>query len=233
MIKISLTDKDRQDLHLAKKNSRIPEKRITAILLCDTGMPVQEISKIIGLNSASTRKHLRAYMQKGIKGLEMNYSPGRPSRTKTMLIPFLEECLKKDPSEYGWEKSTWDSKMIIDSFKKERGEKISHDSVSRAMKMLNYSYKKPQKSPSIKAPSKEEKIAKVEKIITHIIHDMSEKDCEVFCSDESHFTNEPYLTKGYFKKGREGAHPYSLQAGDAKSLWCIKSAQRGFLLAEY
>ncbi len=233
MIKVSLTEKDVMELNAAKKNPDIPEKRIIAVLLSNTGMPAKDIGEIVGYNGATTRKHLQAYLRNGLQGLVMRKSPGRLSKINKYLIPFLEKCLVKSPTEYGWDKSTWDSTIIIKSFEKEHDESISHDSVSRAMKKLNYSYKKPQKSPSVNAPSKEEKVAKVEAIMEQIKADIGDDDCEIFCSDESHFTNEPYLTRGYFKKGSQGTYPDTSKEGNPKSFWFIKHAQRRFLLEEY
>lgn len=233
MIKVSLTEKDVVELNAAKKNPDIPEKRIIAVLLSNTGMSAKDIGEIVGYNGATTRKHLQSYLRNGLQGLVMRKSPGRLSKINKYLIPFLEKCLVKSPTEYGWDKSTWDSTIIIKSFEKEHDESISHDSVSRAMKKLNYSYKKPQKSPSVKAPSKEEKVAKVEAIMEQIKADIGNEDCEIFCSDESHFTNEPYLTRGYFKKGSQGTYPNTSKEGNPKSFWLIKYAQRRFLLEEY
>jgi len=233
MIKISLTEIQITELNLAKTNSAIPEKRIIAILLSNSGMLAKEIGRIVGYNGATTRKHLQSYLQNGLQGLVMGRSTGRRSKINESLIPFLKKCLMTSPTEYGWDKSTWDSTIIIKSFEKEHKESISHDSVSRAMKKLNYSYKRPQKSPSVNAPSREEKRARIEVIIAEIKAGIGNEDCEIFCSDESHFTNEPYLTRGYFKKGREGIDPNTVETRNSKSFWIIESAQRRFLLEKY
>jgi transposase len=233
MIKISLTEKAVAELNAAKSDSNIPEKRIIAVLLSNTGMLAKDIGPIVGYNGATTRKHLRAYLRSGLQGLIMKKSPGRLSKINKYLIPFLEECLVKSPTEYGWDKSTWDSTIIIKSFEKEHDESISHDSVSRAMKKMNYSYRRPQKSPSVNAPSKEEKVLRVKAIIEEITAAIGEDDCEIFCCDESHFTNEPYLTRGYFKKGGESINPNTRETRNPKSFWVTEYGQRRFLLEEY
>ena len=233
MIKISLTENAVIELNLAKKNPAIPEKRIIAVLLSNTGMSAKDIGQVVGYNGATTRKHLQAYVKRGVQGLVTGKSTGRRSKINELLIPFLKRCLAKSPTEYGWDKSTWDSTIIIKSFEKEHEEFISHDSVSRAMKKLNYSYKRPQKSPSVNAPSKEEKKERIEVIINQIKADIGNDECEIFCSDESHFTNEPYLTRGYFKKGREGTDSNAGETRNPKSFWIVEYAQRRFFLEEY
>jgi hypothetical protein len=69
------------------------------------------------------------------------------------------------------------------------------------MKSLGYSYKKPQKPPSVNAPSKEDKIKTIKKFIFLIKKDLDNKYANIYYSDESHFTNELYFPRGYFKKG--------------------------------
>lgn len=225
MLKITLQEKERTLLHKAKSRTDIPSERITIILLCDSGMKATEIAQIVNLNTNTVRSHIKAYLESSIEGLSRVYSPGRPSTRDMVLIPFLEKCLKECPSKYGWDKVTWDSVSIIASFKKDSNITISHDTVTRAMKSLGYSYKKPQKSPSINAPSKEDKIKTIKNVIYLIKNDLENNDADIYCSDESHFTNEPYLPRGYFKKGTQSANSWPKKAGDKEPFWFIESSE--------
>lgn len=225
MLKITLQTNERLLLNKARSRTDIPSERITIVLLCDSGMKATEIARIVNLNPNTVRGHIRAYLEGSIEGLSRIYSPGRPSTRDTELIPFLDKCLKECPSKYGWDKVTWDSVSIIASFKKDSNIMVSHDTVTRAMKSLGYSYKKPQKSPSINAPSKEDKIKTIKNVISLIKKDLDNNDADIYCSDESHFTNEPYLPRGYFKKGTQGAHPRTKKTGDKEPFWFIESSE--------
>jgi len=230
MLKITLTEKDRKELHESKSRSDIPNDRITAILLVAEGMPAIQTAKILGFNPNTVREYIKAYLKNSVEGLSRKFSTGRPSDKKLPLIKFLKECLKKSPGEYGWDKETWDSISIIASFQNYCGLSVSHDTVSRAMKELGYSYKKPQKSPSINAPSKEEKLKVINEIISLIKNDLETSDAEIYCCDESHFTNEPYLPRGYFKKGRKDQNSRTEKKRDQKSVRVIKSKKWKILL---
>lgn len=230
---ITLTEQERKRLHKAKSQQDIPEERVTMVLLAGKGMKAKDIAPIVNTNAQTVRRHLKSYLINSIDGLRRTFSPGRPSKRKDELIPFLDNLLKEDPAKYGYQKSTWDSPMIIDLFQKEKGESISHDTVSRAMKDMGYSYKRPQKSPSIRAPSKKEKTKIIGEAISFIKSKMKQEEVEVFCLDESHFTNEPYLVRGYFKKGRENKNSYASEATNKKRVWCIESEPWRLLLEKY
>ena len=222
MLKISLTESAKKDLLIAKTRSDIPSDRITTILLVGDGLSASRVAAILGYHTNTVREYIKAYLNSSIEGLSRNYSTGRPSDKKEPLKAFLKLCLEKPATDYGYDRETWDSTNIIAAFEKESGLVVSHDTVSRAMKELGYSYKKPQKSPSINAPCKEEKIRQISEIISLIKKDLDKKDAEIYCSDESHFTNEPYLPKGYFKKGTENIDSRPEKARNKKPDWFIK-----------
>lgn len=223
MLKITLNSDDKKLLHKSKSRHDIPADRITAILLVAEGIPATKVSTILNLNPNTVREYIKSYLKDSVEGLSRKFSTGRPSDKKLPLIKFLKECLVKSPCDYGWDKATWDSNSIIESFKNYSTVTVSHDTVTRAMKELGYSYKKPQKSPSINAPSKEEKLKKVNEVISLIKKDLDAGDAEIYCCDESHFTNEPYLTRGYFLKGSQSINPDSEKTGNKKPIWIIKS----------
>ena len=225
MLKITLNSDEINVLHESKKRRDIPSDRITAILLINEGFSAIKVAKILNLNPNTVRGYVKSYIAQSINGLSRKYSKGRPSDKKIPLIAFLKVCLQNSPTDYGWDKSTWDSTSIIESFKKDSGLTVSHDTVTRGMKELGYSYKRPQKSPSVSAPSKEEKLKTVNTVIDLIKRDLDIGSAEVYCCDESHFTNEPYLPRGYFLKGSESINSHSKKAGDKKPIWLIKSTK--------
>lgn len=219
MLKIPLSKQEKKALHNAKARADIPNDRITTILLAGSGLSASKIADVLNFHSNTIREYIKAYQSSSIEGLSRSFSTGRPSDKKKPLKNFLKKCLTKPASNYGWDRETWDSTNVIQSFEKESGLRVSHDTVSRAMKELGYSYKKPQKSPSINAPSKEDKIKKVKAVISYIADELESGDAEIYCSDESHFTNEPYLPRGYFKKGREGIDPRAKKTRKSQFNW--------------
>ena len=54
----------------------------------------------------------------------------------------------------------------------------------------------------VNAPSSDEKKAHIAKIVEQISKD-TPKDNEILFVDESHFSNQPYVSRGWFKRGEK------------------------------
>ena len=65
---------------------------------------------------------------------------------------------------------------------------------------MGYTYKRPAKTVPRTAPSKKEKRAAIRKLVKEIKGRLKRKECEIYALDESHFSTEPYLIQGWFKK---------------------------------
>jgi hypothetical protein len=74
------------------------------------------------------------------------------------------------------------------------------DTIERALKEMDYTYKRSAKGVSEKAPGKEEKKEAITRLIAEIMEFEKQHDCEIFALDESHFSTEPYLIRGWQKK---------------------------------
>jgi hypothetical protein len=83
-----------------------------------------------------------------------------------------------------------------------------------------------------KPPSRQEKEAAMREIINDIQQVMEHHDCEIFVSDESHFSTEPYLIRGWFKKRWPPQDSNKLQARKSHILWMLKSGDSEILLEE-
>ena len=53
------------------------------------------------------------------------------------------------------------------------------------------------------APTSDEKKARIEQIIKEVKEDQKNNEVEVFFIDESHFSNEPYVQRGWFLVGKK------------------------------
>ena len=59
---------------------------------------------------------------------------------------------------------------------------------------------------------------------------LDKEQTEVFAVDESHFSTEPYLIKGWFKKGEHFSHADTKAKTKMHDIWCIESENRIILL---
>jgi transposase len=201
MERINLTDHERQELLKMRKlaSSKDSEKAFM-ILLYDDGYNAIEIGERMHRNPHTVRKWIKRYISKGLSGLSRNYSPGRPSIRSQVLIPLLEKWLLDSPQKYGYVSSEWTVYLLREQYYRETGEATSGDTMQRALKDAGFSYKRPKKSVPSCAPSKEEKRQRVLELIEEIRKFIGTEDAEIFALDETYFTTEPYLIRGWLKK---------------------------------
>ena len=73
---------------------------------------------------------------------------------------------------------------------------VSGMTVTRTLKAMGYSYKRPTKTVPSRAPTKKEKAEGIQSMIEEIKNILSKGETEIYALDESHFSTEPYLVRG-------------------------------------
>ena len=97
---------------------------------------------------------------------------------------------------------------------------------------MGYVFKRAKKTVPVAAPSKEEKLEAVKKIASDILECGKEKAVEVVFLDESHFSTDPYVIRGWHKCG-EPFFPSDTQAsGKHVGIWSIRARSKEILLEE-
>ena len=89
MIKVSINSNERNELEqfLRLSSSKNSEKALM-VLLCSEGQKVDHIARALKRNLHTVRDWLRRYIKSGIKGLNRNYSPGRPDEKRSKIKCF-------------------------------------------------------------------------------------------------------------------------------------------------
>ena len=147
------------------------------------------------------RDWLKRYNLDGIKGLSRKYSPGRPDEKRAKLKEHIKKILLDSPVKHGYQDHVWSVPLIVYDAASKLDLSVSGDTVNRALKVLGYSYKRPSKTVPARAPTKNEKAEMVQAMIERIKGVLSKGETEIYALDESHFSTEPYLVRGWFKKG--------------------------------
>ena len=207
MIKISLTDDDKSALERLRLHhtSNIGE-RAYMVLLSSEGHSPPVIAKRMGRNSHTVRLWLGRYLSDGLAGLRNHAKPGRPGVKASILEASLESLLNQSPQELGYQEAGWQINLLCDWFQQNKSLSVCHRTVSSALTKTGYVHKRISKSMPNHAPSAEEKHQKIAEI-TSSIRQIKNEDTEILFVDESHFSNQPYVNRGWFKKGKKkGSH---------------------------
>ncbi len=201
MIKIQVTNEQRLKLEGYRKqaSSKDSEKALMALLSND-GKSVPEIASMLKRNQHTIRDWLKRYRSKGINGLNRNFSPGRPNTMRKKIKQRIEQIIGDSPIKHGYQDSTWSVPLITYEVNKSLNLNASSKTVTRALKNMGYVYKRPSKKIPGHAPSKEEKQDTIKKMVREILKIIDQKESVIYTLDESHFSTEPYLVQGWFKK---------------------------------
>jgi transposase len=233
MIKVSITKKQQKELVQFRSvaSSENSEKALM-VLLSSEGEKVSQIAKALKRNPHTVRDWLKRYNATGIKGLSRKYSPGRPDEKRAKLKVHIREILDDSPVEHGYQDHVWSVPLIVHDVALKIGLSVSGDTVTRALNDMGYSYKRPTKAVPARAPNKKEKAERVQSMVDEIKDLLSRGETEIYALDESHFSTEPYLVRGWFKKRWSPQNRDKLQEGKSHILWMLKSDDTKVLLEE-
>jgi transposase len=233
MIKVSINTDERNELEQFRKlsSSKDSEKALM-VLLSSEGNDIEHIATTLKRNPHTVRDWIKRYKSLGIKGLSRNYSPGRPDEKRAKIKEHIEEIIDHSPIDFGYHDQVWSVPLIAHDFTSKLNVTVSHDTVNRALNAMGYSYKRPAKTVPARAPTKEEKKEKIESMIADIKDLVSAEDTEIYALDESHFSTEPYLVRGWFKKRWPAQDSNKLQSRKSHILWVLESRNNKILLEE-
>jgi transposase len=233
MIKVQLTEEQRTELENFRRqaSSKDTEKALMVLMSADV-RSVGDISATLKRNPHTVRDWLKRYQKNGLAGLSRKYSPGRPDEKRNKVKRRIKEIVPNPPSHYGYMDNVWTVPLIAHDIEKKFDISVSTDTVIRALKNLGYSYKRPSKTLPLKAPSREEKITAVEKIVEDVREITQDQESVIYALDESHFSTEPYLVQGWFKKRWPPQNTNFLKEGKSHVLWLLESTNTKILLEE-
>ncbi|OQA82843.1 MAG: hypothetical protein BWY31_03022 [Lentisphaerae bacterium ADurb.Bin242] len=233
IVKLSLSEELRKGLEELQNNgSNQLRERSLAVLHCADGKKISWIASALNRQGATIRTWIASFERDGIAGLSRTYSPGRPSVRQIKLKPRLQEYLEHSPRDYGWGEDIWTTAIINEQFEKELKRKFGESTISRLLKDMGYVFKRAKKTVPAAAPSKEEKIEAVKKIASDILEWGKGKDVEVVFLDESHFSTDPYVIRGWHKCGEPFSPSDPQASGKHVGIWSIRSGSKEILLEE-
>lgn len=231
MIKIFVSEEQRKELeNFRRQSSAKDSEKALMILMNAEGLDVAKISLTLKRNPHTVRDWLKRYKAKGLSGLSRKYSPGRPDEKRRKVKEHIAKILPRSPKEFSYTDAVWTVPLIAYDINKKCNISTSIDTVIRALNSMGYVYKRPSKTVSVNAPGKEEKIIAINKMIAGISEIVSKKDSTIYALDESHFSTEPYLVQGWFKKRWPPYNTNSKQKGKSHILWMLEYEDSKILL---
>jgi transposase len=231
MIRVKLNKNQRLEIEKFRHqaSTKDSEKALMVLMNAD-GKNVSEISTLLRRNPHTVRDWLKRYRKKGLTGLSRKFSPGRPDEKRNAVKDRINKIISQPPELFGYVDSVWTVPLITHDIKEKLNISISSDTVIRALKDLGYSYKRPSKTMPPTAPTREEKIVSIKKMLNEIETIIKDKDSVIYALDESHFSTEPYLVQGWFFKRWPPPDMHQQQKRKTHVLWMLESKDKKVLL---
>jgi transposase len=231
MIRVKLNKDQRVEIEKFRHQASTKDsKKALMVLMNADGRNVSEVSALLRRNPHTVRDWLKRYKKKGLAGLSRKFSPGRPDEKRNAVKGRIKEIISQLPELYGYVDRAWTVPLITHDIKKKLNISISSDTVIRALKDLGYSYKRPSKTMPPTAPTREEKIVSIKKMLNEIEAIIKDKDSVIYALDESHFSTEPYLVQGWFFKRWPPPDMHQQQKKKSHILWMLESKDKKVLL---
>jgi len=231
LIKVQLSEEHRKELELFRRHASAKDsEKALMVLLSSDGETVKQIARTLRRNPHTVRDWLKRYQAQGVAGLARRFSPGRPGDKRIQLMQYIAIVISEPPASHGYQDAAWSVPLIAYHVNNKLGLDVSRDTVVRALKSMGYSYKRPSKTVPGTAPSPEEKRIAVSQIVEQIKALIQKKNCVVYALDESHFSTEPYLVQGWFKKRWPPQDSNEQKKRKSYVLWMLESGDTKILL---
>ena len=113
MIRVHLTDEERQDLRLrARREVGRVSERIHFVLLSDRGYSPRQIAGLFGYCAAMVRGWLKRYLAKGVEGLYDKPRSGRPPTLTAATEVALTDMVSQSPGTLGVWATVWTAGLL-------------------------------------------------------------------------------------------------------------------------
>jgi transposase len=136
-----------QEVKAAMKNTKDKRmfERYQSILLHLKGMTYEQIAGIVGRSIVTINSYVKVYREKGLDGLQMGQSPGRPTfLTEEQEQELYQLIVEQRPADVGFPaEMNWNAPLIRDWIKREFGVTYAERGVRKLLYRLGFSYTKP------------------------------------------------------------------------------------------
>jgi transposase len=130
---------------MAKKGRRASnEERLMAVQMYERGIPVEQITDIMGVGRSSIFEWITKFQQGGLAAISTKFASGRPTvLDDSEMIRLYVMINGKDPRVYGFGMALWNRALIRDLITHNFRKSVSLITVGRILKKLGMSPQRP------------------------------------------------------------------------------------------
>jgi transposase len=220
MIRVHLTDEERQDLRLrARREVGRVSERIHFVLLSDRGYSSPQIADLFGYCAAMVRDWLERYLAEGVEGLYDKPRSGRPPTLAATAEAALEETVSQSPEALEVLATVWTAGLLALQLVPVVGSLLHPETIRRHLHRLGWRWRKPKyESPRKEDPQQEAKLAAIQKAVEEVTTSEAKEPPILLAEDESTFSWLPVLRRMWTRLGKQ---PKVKTPGTPKKVTCF------------
>lgn len=119
--------------------------RAQMVLLSARGFTAQEIAEIQGVADVTVYKWLDRFDEGGPEGLYDREREGRPSKIDEEVEQEIKRVIKESPTKEGYNASRWTAPRLARHLEDRFGVEVHPETVRRALRRLQFSWKRPRR----------------------------------------------------------------------------------------
>ena len=213
MIRLVLSSEEHALLEQTRRTRPQLAERCHYVFLNAQGWSVPQIARRLDHNEHTIRTWLKAYRTAGLSGVQ-NTPQRAAGHHRTAGLRSPRATLSPQSSHFGYIEDGWTVDLLRDYLAQHQAP-ASDATVRRQLKAGTGSTNASPKPCPATLPVPRKKKARVAEIVAAIGVRQGQRPVEVFFVDESHFTNEPYVQRGWCRKGHQVKVPTPTQRHSA------------------
>jgi transposase len=180
-------------------------QRAHMVLLSTREFTIPEICTIFDVVDETVYKWFDRFDEEGPSGLFDREREGRPRELDAEDEAEIERVLEGSPTEEGYDFSTWTVPLIQSHLKKSRGTDVSCETVRRAMRRLQFVWKRPCLHIDYTDPHYEERMAEVQAAqeYARAAQQTDQQQVTLLYEDETSLRRLPPLYGMWMRKGQQ------------------------------
>lgn len=142
----TLTDEQVKELTKAIKRDKRREvvRRGTAVHLLHQGHRVADVGKTVSASKPIIYAWHERFLAEGVEGLADRPKPRRRRKVTDEYIQTLEETLKHQPADYGYEFAIWTRERLRDHLEEQTGIRVSVNWIGELLRTQDYVLRRPK-----------------------------------------------------------------------------------------
>jgi transposase len=188
--------------------------RAQMVLLSARGFTAQEIAEIQGASDVTVYKWLDRFDEGGPEGLYDREREGRPPKLDEDAKAEIERVIEEPPTEEGYNATRWTAPRLARHLEKELGVEVHPETVRRALRRLQFSWKRPRRKLPPDPDYAEHVRALVEAVAT------AGAETTVLFEDETELRRFPPLRRMWMPTGEQ----WSVEVPESNDKFCLYGA---------